>query len=491
MLTKQKYRFLFEKAKTIRKRKGYSLEQVAKYLAKTRQAVSLWEQGKRNPGKSEIILIARLYNIEVNEIAHISNSGFDSIFKEDTTGYSDDLNTLPPDIKETVIHLRNREKRLENERRYLRKENRRLKSIVNTVNSMIYTKDSKNNFMFINDRYLEVLGIPASEILGKNNYSIFSKTDADTLTSLEKTVFKSSIPIVKHQLNIPGTNDLHGKISINPIFDSGGNISGISVNIEDNTLEKELSERRILLEEITNQLDEFVWIRTITPFKKLLYISKGAENVLGYKLYELYNTYDIWKSKILSEDKNELIDFFNKKNSSQHSFKYSTNGEDVKWINYKKYIKTIDNKTIEFGIAQDITSKHDEEIRREMLEFVINNSPYGEWLEEILPDGTVESVYFNKSMEQNWGRPLELLKKSTKFGWLKYLHPEDRKCRAKENINKTRTSPVQFRVIMPDKSVKWLEEVYFVKKTNRGSLLRCGHQWDITESKTKKKTNDK
>ena len=516
MLTKPKYKLHTEKAKSIRISKGYTLEQVARYLEKTRQTISLWENGLRNPGKSEIVLMARLYNVELGDIAFKESSDSNTMEKENFIEKREELKTLPPDIREAVLHLKNREKRLENERSYLRKENRRLKSIVNSVNSMIYTKDSKSNFMFVNDRYLEVLGITASRILGKNNHFIFNKRDADTLTSLEKAVLKSGSPIVKHQLKIPGINDLYGKISITPLYDSNEIISGISVNIEDNTLEKELDERRALLEEITSNLEEFIWIRSITPTKKLLYISRGAEDVLGYKLYELYNSYDIWHKNIEQKEVSTVKNWFNDKKSGQYNFKYTVNGKEsslrspafktgnpnkklsshpvkvynqedktIKWISYKKYVKKVDNTTIEYGIAQDITIKRGDQIRREMLEFVITNSPYGEWLEEIHPDGTIENIYFNKAMELNWGRPVNLLKRSSKFGWLKYLHPDDRKLRINEDINKTRTTPIQFRIIMPDKTVKWLEEVYFVKKTNRGTLLRCGHQWDITEAKNR------
>jgi PAS domain S-box-containing protein len=489
MFTNSKYKLRTEKAKTIRKNKGYTLEQVAKYLEKTRQTISLWENGLRSPGKSEIILMARLYNVELEDIADIVTTDSDLINNAGENIFHKEYKNIPPDVKENILNLQKREKQLEKESHYLRNRNANLKSIINSINSLIYTKNSKNEFTYINDRYLETIGFLTHQVLGKNNHSIFNKNDADILTALENTVLQSGNPIIRHQIKIPGTNDLFGKINITPLYDSNEEITGISANIEDNTVEKDLQIRRALLEEITDNLEEFVWIRTIEPYKKLLYISKGAENLLNYKLYELFDSFEIWYKNIDKAQLKSIKKLLGKNKSTQITFKYLSKNGQVKWINYKKYIKKENGKTVEFGIAQDITSRKEEQIRREMLEFVITNSPYGEWLEEIQPDGTIENVYFNKAMARNWGRPIELLKRSSKFGWLKYLHPDDRKCRIKENINETRSTPVQFRVIHPDKTVKWLEEVYFVKKTKRGTLLRFGHQWDITDMKSKEEEN--
>ena len=59
-----------ERLQKIRKEHGYSQEQLADELGVSRQAVSKWERGEASPDTDNLIALARLYNITVDELLY-------------------------------------------------------------------------------------------------------------------------------------------------------------------------------------------------------------------------------------------------------------------------------------------------------------------------------------------------------------------------------------------------------------------------------------
>ena len=57
-----------ERLQKIRKEHGYSQEQLADELGVSRQAVSKWERGEASPDTDNLIALARLYNISVDNL---------------------------------------------------------------------------------------------------------------------------------------------------------------------------------------------------------------------------------------------------------------------------------------------------------------------------------------------------------------------------------------------------------------------------------------
>ena len=52
----------------LRKKHNLSQEQLAEKLGLSRQAVSKWERAEASPDTSNLILLARLYNISLDEL---------------------------------------------------------------------------------------------------------------------------------------------------------------------------------------------------------------------------------------------------------------------------------------------------------------------------------------------------------------------------------------------------------------------------------------
>ena len=58
----------------LRKENGYSQEELADKLGISRQAVSKWERAESSPDTDNLIVLARLYNISLDELLNDSES---------------------------------------------------------------------------------------------------------------------------------------------------------------------------------------------------------------------------------------------------------------------------------------------------------------------------------------------------------------------------------------------------------------------------------
>ena len=54
----------------MRKEKGYSQEELAEKLGVSRQAVSKWERGEASPDTDNLIALASLYGVTLDELVH-------------------------------------------------------------------------------------------------------------------------------------------------------------------------------------------------------------------------------------------------------------------------------------------------------------------------------------------------------------------------------------------------------------------------------------
>ena len=78
-----------ERLQKLRKEKGYSQEELADALGISRQAVSKWERAESSPDTDNLILLARLYNVSLDEL----------LSTEDTT---DEIKQVNEDKKEGI-----------------------------------------------------------------------------------------------------------------------------------------------------------------------------------------------------------------------------------------------------------------------------------------------------------------------------------------------------------------------------------------------------
>ncbi len=97
---------IVERLQKLRKEHGYSQEQLADELGVTRQAISKWERGEASPDTENLIALARLYNISVDDVLFEKPKAEEAAAENEGIHYSD--------IKDGHIDLMDIKRRLEN-----------------------------------------------------------------------------------------------------------------------------------------------------------------------------------------------------------------------------------------------------------------------------------------------------------------------------------------------------------------------------------------
>ncbi len=185
----------------------------------------------------------------------------------------------------------------------LRNANTFLDAIIENIPDMIFVKDaSELRFVRFNRAGEELLGIPRSDMYGKNDYDFFPKEEADFFTTKDRQVFADAkvLDIGEEPIHTArGLRWLHTRKV--PLFDPDGKPAFLLGISEDITELKEtraaLEERTRELERSNKELERFAYVashdlheplRTIHSFTDLLKeelgeeLSERAENYMGF-----------------------------------------------------------------------------------------------------------------------------------------------------------------------------------------------------------------
>lgn len=74
----------------LRKKYGYSQEQLAEKLGLSRQAVSKWERAEASPDTDNLICLAKLYNVSLDELLSTDEEDIETIIKDNKEKTNDD-----------------------------------------------------------------------------------------------------------------------------------------------------------------------------------------------------------------------------------------------------------------------------------------------------------------------------------------------------------------------------------------------------------------
>jgi len=152
------------------------------------------------------------------------------------------------------------EERVSQRTQELQRSEQFLEAIFENIPNMVFVKDAENlRFVRFNRAGEELIGVPRSEMMGKNDYDYFPKEQADFFTSKDRDVLK------KHEVvDIPeeaiqtahGTRYLHTKKI--PIFNKHGKPEYLLGVSEDITEKKKAEQQQLALlqEQIAREIAE-------------------------------------------------------------------------------------------------------------------------------------------------------------------------------------------------------------------------------------------
>jgi len=190
-----------------------------------------------------------LYPVKVGE--QISGA---CIFINDITKFKEAeiiLSKTNLELKQTVL-----ERTLE-----IQKQSELLSKLIDNVPDFILVKDITGKYINCNDAYSKFLNLPKENIIGKTDYDLFSKEEADTFTDFDKTVFETKTTVRSEQILRFSDNSLHILDNIKtPFFDQDGNPAGLISIARDITEFKKLEED---IKRINQELEAIIEKRTM------------------------------------------------------------------------------------------------------------------------------------------------------------------------------------------------------------------------------------
>lgn len=164
-----------------------------------------------------------------------------------------------------------------------------LNALVENLPNILFVKDAKElRFVRFNKAAEELLGFPRAEMLGKNDYDIFPKVEADFFTTMDREVLKTGelmdIPLETVQTRHQGERWLHTRKI--PILDESGQPQYLLGIAEDITEHKLTEDRAARLGRILERSSNEIYVFDAATLK-FTQVNQGALKNLGYTLDEM------------------------------------------------------------------------------------------------------------------------------------------------------------------------------------------------------------
>ncbi|MBV9080896.1 MAG: PAS domain-containing protein, partial [Elusimicrobia bacterium] len=240
-------------------------------------------------------------------------------------------------------------------------------------------------------------------------------------------------------------------------------------------------------QELVDTIDEVVFLLALDP-PRIVYVNPAFEKIWGLPRQALYKRVDAWLDTIVPEDRPIAFDAFERANvDSSLSFEYRIKRPDgsVRWIHARLWsvqCESGDHRRM-VGIAEDVTGK--KEAERSLMDSEERFREIAETITEVFwiygPDLS-KIHYISPSYEEVWGRSREeLYANSTAF--VESIHPDDRECALAALAHLDRFDH-EYRIIMPDGSIRWIHDRGFPVKDASGKVVRViGLARDVTRQK--------
>ncbi|HHT9107271.1 MAG TPA: PAS domain S-box protein [Candidatus Wunengus sp. YC64] len=167
----------------------------------------------------------------------------------------------------------------------LRENEEKLRAILDNTPNVVYVKDIRNKYLFINKQYENLFHVKSEELQGKTDYDLWLKEMADAFVTNDRKVIEASTPLEFEEV-ASHDDGLHTYISVKfPLFDNNGcvyAVCGISTDItEHKRTDEKLEKYGILFSEIND-------LAYICDTKgNILFVNKACERLTGHKAEEV------------------------------------------------------------------------------------------------------------------------------------------------------------------------------------------------------------
>lgn len=182
-------------------------------------------------------------------------------------------------------------------------------NVINGLDDPLFVKDENHRWVILNDAMCSLIGRPREELIGKSDYEIFPKEQADVFWSYDSLVLKTGRTSVnEEEITAQGvTRTISTKKSILREPLSGrrfivGTIRDIS---DQKALARQLKERHQRYELAAAGGNVGVWDWDLLTDH--LFVDPHIKGLLGYEDDEIENRLDAWLEHVHPDDRDSLV----------------------------------------------------------------------------------------------------------------------------------------------------------------------------------------
>ncbi|KAF5428385.1 PAS domain-containing protein [Candidatus Methanophagaceae archaeon] len=169
----------------------------------------------------------------------------------------------------------------------LRKSEEVYRSLVESTEDSVYLVDRDCRYLFMSDKHLSRLGLPAGQVIGTTYGELHSPEDAKELAEKVNQVFETGTSI-RHEHRSRRDNRYILR-TLSPVKEPDGKVTAVTVVSKDITAmkqtEKELIETKDYLDNIINSSADTITVVDLNGIVRDW--NKGANGFMGYRADEV------------------------------------------------------------------------------------------------------------------------------------------------------------------------------------------------------------
>jgi PAS domain S-box-containing protein len=380
----------------------------------------------------------------------------------------------------------------------VRRQKNLLAAIIDNLPVGVVIRDAKTLRYVLRNRFLEELhGHPLGAAIGKTVYDVFPKEQADHSVATDRAAIQSHKLVEIPELEMPRDSGERRTFHVRkvPLLDDAGQpklLLGIVDDITDRKRAEQAlrqAEERFDLAFDSTGLGMWDWnVRTSEVWRHPRW-----SRMLGYEPDEIRAHICMWRefchpddweaaqAKLLAHMEGVAPDY---------AAEYRMRRKDGTWLWVICRGKVIERDSAGaplrmIGYIQDITvSKQAERALRESEERfrqLAENIRQVFWMVTADLD---RLIYVSPAYEEIWGKTRASLYQNPR-GWMDSVHPEDypRVKAGADGMAHGRPLDVEYRIVRPDSTVRWMRDRSYPMNGGDGPPLVCGISEDITDIK--------
>ncbi|MBD1907072.1 PAS domain S-box protein [Funiculus sociatus GB2-A5] len=193
----------------------------------------------------------------------------------------------------------------------LQNSKQKLSAIIENVGASIYIKDLNSNYIYANRLCVELFGISEAEIIGTNDFKLYSKEMAKSITQNDKQVIESGVVLRFDEVGVVNNEERHFLAVKVPLKRHDGSvyaICGISTDITElKQTEAALRQSEARYRAILEQQTELI-VR-ILPDGTVSFVNEAFCRFFGRRQEELINNH--YEPVVFEEDREYVAQMMN------------------------------------------------------------------------------------------------------------------------------------------------------------------------------------